>query len=49
MVDYMNEYYVIGLDIGSATAKAVLIDNEARKLPRQFEPQQEGCCSPQKL
>lgn len=34
----MNTYYVIGLDIGSATAKAVLVDEEGRKLAFSVRP-----------
>ncbi len=34
----MSEYYVIGLDIGSATAKAVLVNNEGEKIAFAVRP-----------
>ncbi len=34
----MSEYFVIGLDIGSATAKAVLLDNEGKRLAFAVRP-----------
>lgn len=34
----MSEYYVIGLDIGSATAKAVLVDDEGKRLAFAVRP-----------
>lgn len=34
----MSEYFVIGLDIGSATAKAVLIDNEGKRIASSIRP-----------